>query len=364
MSIFDVTKPVAKSLSKVAPFVFQRIRTSQSQGESIAVLEADPVYVKKHKKLCLNISIVAETFLRVKREQTRGRDLNKKTQTMVAIFLDTFFSHPCNMPKHLIFFIDYFPSTTRQDTYHLINFMNRHASTRDRFRERLCSTDGQIMEVLATKFADDQVGGICLEIFGELIRQEDVCRKVLATSSVLDQTYLHCQDNAFEVTAGAFTMIKTMLFKFPTLGAEYLRENYDSFIERYSVLLRSRKYITLRLSLQILSELLMAPPNRKILIKFISQVSNLRLILRGIFYKNGTVRYEAFHMLKVFIANPRKTPEVHDLLIEHKDRLTEFLNTFTLKSQETKESFYKEKSSCKAKLNKMKPREEAEAKTN
>ena len=39
-------------------------------------------------------------------------------------------------------------------------------------------------------------------------------------------------------------------------------------------------------------------------------------------------RYEAFHVFKVFVANPRKPPEVVAALVRNKARLVAYLDTF------------------------------------
>lgn len=44
--------------------------------------------------------------------------------------------------------------------------------------------------------------------------------------------------------------------------------------------------------------------------------------------KKRTIQFEAFHVFKVFVANPKKTDPVLDILVRNKDKLVVFLNNF------------------------------------
>lgn len=44
--------------------------------------------------------------------------------------------------------------------------------------------------------------------------------------------------------------------------------------------------------------------------------------------KNRTIQFEAFHVFKVFVANPNKTKPVLEILQKNKDRLISFLTQF------------------------------------
>ena len=44
--------------------------------------------------------------------------------------------------------------------------------------------------------------------------------------------------------------------------------------------------------------------------------------------KSRSIQFEAFHVFKVFVANPKKTQPIMDILIRNKDKLIVFLNNF------------------------------------
>merc|ERR1719427_550633 len=44
--------------------------------------------------------------------------------------------------------------------------------------------------------------------------------------------------------------------------------------------------------------------------------------------KSRNIQFEAFHVFKVFVANPNKTQPILDILVKNKDKLVEFLLNF------------------------------------
>jgi calcium binding protein 39 len=44
--------------------------------------------------------------------------------------------------------------------------------------------------------------------------------------------------------------------------------------------------------------------------------------------KSKNIQFEAFHVFKVFVANPDKPPAILDILVKNKSRLIPFLQDF------------------------------------
>ena len=62
--------------------------------------------------------------------------------------------------------------------------------------------------------------------------------------------------------------------------------------------------------------------------KYISSPDNLKLMMNLLRDKSRSIQYEAFHVFKVFVANPNKARPVLEILLKNKDRLIEFLSKF------------------------------------
>jgi calcium binding protein 39 len=110
----------------------------------------------------------------------------------------------------------------------------------------------------------------------------------------------------FDVASDAFATFKEMLTKHKTMCAEFLEKNYDKLFEEYTRLLHSENFVTKRQSLKLLGELLLDRSNFNVMTKYISQQKNLKLMMILLRDKSRSIQFEAFHVFKVFVANPNK----------------------------------------------------------
>jgi len=107
-----------------------------------------------------------------------------------------------------------------------------------------------------------------------------------------------------------------------------LDENYDKFFESYTKLLHSTNYVIKRQSLKLLGELLLDRTNFKVMTRYISQRSNLKLMMNLLSDSSRTIQFEAFHVFKVFVANPNKPQPILEILVKNKSTLRSFLRDF------------------------------------
>jgi len=101
-----------------------------------------------------------------------------------------------------------------------------------------------------------------------------------------------------------------------------------NFFENYTTLLNSPNYVTRRQSLKLLGELLLDRANFNIMTKYISDQQNLKLMMTLLRDKSRNIQFEAFHVFKVFVANPNKPPPILSILSKNKDKLVAFLSNF------------------------------------
>ena len=79
---------------------------------------------------------------------------------------------------------------------------------------------------------------------------------------------------------------------------------------------------------QLLGELLLDRTNFNVMTRYISDVNNLKLMMTLLRDKSKNIQYEAFHVFKVFVANPNKPASVLDILLKNQSRLITFLSSF------------------------------------
>lgn len=61
---------------------------------------------------------------------------------------------------------------------------------------------------------------------------------------------------------------------------------------------------------------------------YISNPENLKLMMNLLRDKSRNIQFEAFHVFKVFVANPNKAKPILDILIKNRERLLSFLSGF------------------------------------
>lgn len=81
-------------------------------------------------------------------------------------------------------------------------------------------------------------------------------------------------------------------------------------------------------STQLLGEILLDRANFKVMTIYISNPDNLKLMMNLLRDKSRNIQFEAFHVFKVFVANPNKVKPISDILIKNRERLLTFLGGF------------------------------------
>ncbi len=76
---------------------------------------------------------------------------------------------------------------------------------------------------------------------------------------------------------------------------------------------------------------------------YVASGDNLKLTMNLLKDDRKMVQYEAFHVFKVFVANPNKSDEVRRILIKNRARLLRFLPSF-LEGRTDDDQFLDEKS--------------------
>lgn len=62
--------------------------------------------------------------------------------------------------------------------------------------------------------------------------------------------------------------------------------------------------------------------------RYISNADNLKLMMNLLRDRSRNIQFEAFHVFKVFVANPHKTRPIVDILIKNREKLINFLGNF------------------------------------
>ncbi|KOS16426.1 mo25 protein [Malassezia pachydermatis] len=176
-------------------------------------------------------------------------------------------------------------------------------------------------------------------ILHEMVQHETLA-KILLYSDDLSLFPIYIETTPFSVSCDAFKNLRDALILHRTMAAEFLQHNYDRFFTMYTQLLRSENYVTRRQSLKLLSDILVDRVHYATMIRYVSDEENLKSTMNALRDRSKNIQLEAFHVFKVFVANPKKTPAVEAILRRNRDRLLSFLQGFL--QDRTDESFIDE----------------------
>ncbi len=62
--------------------------------------------------------------------------------------------------------------------------------------------------------------------------------------------------------------------------------------------------------------------------KYIANSDNLKLMMNLLRDESRSIQFEAFHVFKVFVANPKKAKPITDILLKNQEKLVNFLGKF------------------------------------
>lgn len=130
-----------------------------------------------------------------------------------------------------------------------------------------------------------------------------------------------------------------------SIASEFLNRKYDDVIDiRMNACLAAQSnYMTRRMTLQLLSTILLNRSNYNVMIRYISSSSNLVTILNLLRDPSPHITLDAFQVFKIFVANPSKPPEVVKILVDNKVKLIKYLEGLHKERERSDEQFRDEK---------------------
>ena len=129
------------------------------------------------------------------------------------------------------------------------------------------------------------------------------------------------------------------------IASEFLTRKYDDVVDQRinQCLTPQSNYMTRRMTLQLLSTILLNRSNYNVMIRYISSSPNLVTILNLLRDPSPHITLDAFQVFKIFVANPSKPPEVIKILYDNKVKLVKYLEGLHKEREKSDEQFRDEK---------------------
>ncbi|XP_043721591.1 calcium-binding protein 39-like [Telopea speciosissima] len=200
----------------------------------------------------------------------------------------------------------------------------------------------ELLDFLVVCYDNKEIALNCGSMLRECIKFPTLAKYILdSTSSELFFKYVELPN--FDVASDAFATFRDLLTKHQTAVSEFLTAHYEEFFELYEKLLTSANYVTRRQSLKLLSEFLLEPPSTHIMKRYIVEVRYLKVMMTLLMDSSKNIKISAFHIFKVFVANPNKPREIVIILAKNHERLLELLHDLSVGKGTDDEQFEEEK---------------------
>lgn len=241
----------------------------------------------------------------------------------------------------------------KKDAVQIFNtVLRRQIGTRMPTVEHIC-TKPDILFTLCRGYEQQEIALNCGTMLRECIRYEALTKILLYSDNFYD-FFKYVEVSTFDIASDAFATFKELLTKHKMLAADFLEANFDKVFGHYQKLLHSDNYVTRRQSLKLLGELLLDRHNFSVMTRYISNPDNLKLMMNMLKEKSRNIQFEAFHVFKVFVANPNKPKPILDILLRNQDKLVDFLSRFHTDRSED-EQFNDEKAYLIKQIKELKP---------
>ena len=223
---------------------------------------------------------------------------------------------------------------TRKDAVQVFGNLLRRVFIDERSATTLVKRHGEaLVATLVRGYDDIDIALNCGAMLRECVRYEDMAAAVIRNASFW-RFFDLVEVSEFDVAGDAFASFREILLRHAAVSVPFIEQNHDLFTSNFNKLLCSQNYFTRRQSLKLLSVLLIDRRFFAIMTKFIASRTNLILLMNLLLDQRSSIKYEAFHVFKIFVANPDKTAEVVYILKRNKKRLLWYLTRFLLDRQE------------------------------
>lgn len=243
-----------------------------------------------------------------------------------------------------------FEFEARKDVAQIYNFVLRQ---RKEDAAKYVQDHPEILTILVKGYDETDIALNCGSILREVIRIESLNTMILNDKDLFSCFFRYVQFDTFDVASDAFGTFKQLLTKHAKSCATFLTNNFDFIFTKFDELLNSKNYVTKRQSLKLLGELLVSRANWTVMMKYINSPDNLKTMMNLLRGHTKVIQVEAFHVFKIFVANPKKSKPVLEILIRNKDKLIIFLDKFQAKESKDDDLFVEEKKMLRKALEKL-----------
>mmetsp|Transcript_18506 Transcript_18506/g.50809 ORF Transcript_18506/g.50809 Transcript_18506/m.50809 type:complete len:368 (+) Transcript_18506:90-1193(+) len=133
----------------------------------------------------------------------------------------------------------------------------------------------------------------------------------------------------FDIASEAFNSLRTLLMTQKSVSAAYLKRDFVDFFAHLHSLLQTDVYVTKRQALRLLGEVLLSRSFMSVVVDYVSNDAFLPIHMNLLRDDSKAIQIEAFHILKIFVANPDKPRRVALILHRNRERLKDVFQSLS-----------------------------------
>lgn len=155
---------------------------------------------------------------------------------------------------------------------------------------------------------------ICGQTLRDCARYSELVTLLLQEERAALELMALVRHPSFDVACDAFASLRELLLQQKEAAAVHIEENFSEFFRSYNELLQAEDYVTRRQALRLLGEMLLDGHFTAVMIKYVTNYHFLRIHMNLLLDPSPMIQLGAFHVLKIFVANPEKPPRVEQIL--------------------------------------------------
>jgi len=191
-------------------------------------------------------------------------------------------------------------------------------------------TNGRIIELILDGCGNDQVALHCNMMLRSCTRHSElvVCLLEARPHDLPFSTGLLklTRSQTFDISSDAFSSLRELLLTHKATAAAHLEKNFREFFVPYNELLQAEDYVTKRQALRLLGEILLDRCFMRVMLSYVSDEQFLQIHMNLLRDDSKAIQADAFHVFKIFAANPNKPLRVHQILLKNRERLVKLLD--------------------------------------
>lgn len=186
---------------------------------------------------------------------------------------------------------------------------------------------------------------------GDILRE--ICRNERLAGITLnnhwDRLISLANLSGFDKLSDALHVFNDLLTRHKSMASKFLSENNDAFFTKFNKELigTDSNFVTKKQCIKMLAQILSSKENYRIMLAYVTSAENLKVIMKLLQDSSTAIQLEAFHVFKIFVANPyvEKAEKVARILYKNKQILVDFLKNFLNEKheEETFDEFEQEK---------------------